>query len=457
MVKIKSCRRGTFAYDPEDIVQGRSLDLYSEYSEAEVWAMSLMLRPGDVVVDVGAGIGCHVVAMGGMVGPTGTIHAFEPERHSFHRLCANVTLNNLRNVYCHRSAVGSADGTGLISEVDCSVRGNFGNRRLGTGDPVPVKTVDSLNLPSLKLLKIDTNGSEFDVIDGSKDTIKRCNPYIYMQCERDKFAEAEHRLSGLGYTVFHHTCPMYSVSNAGGNFTNVFRIGDKDIASYLLCGVPEGRECPFPQQPPQKNSKMSIPSNSKGTTSCSLEARKRNKDFDRYLHGRGIDIGGGYDTLVVENGTVDIWDVQQGDATHMRGAATDYDFVYSSHCLEHILEVDVALENWCRILKPGGHLFFAVPDFDLYEKKLWPSRFNHDHKSTFSMTRTREEIGRGTHYNIRADIVPVLKKHGVTVLEVRLEDDKYDRTLPDTVDQTAYPHHAQAQIVVVGRKKKGRK
>jgi len=42
------------------------------------------------------------------------------------------------------------------------------------------------------------------------------------------------------------------------------------------------------------------------------------------------------------------------------------DLIYVSHCLEHLDIVDVpkALEEWCRVIKPGGTLRLAVPDFE---------------------------------------------------------------------------------------------
>ena len=58
-------------------------------------------------------------------------------------------------------------------------------------------------------------------------------------------------------------------------------------------------------------------------------------------------------------------DLADGDAMLMRGVEPDsYDFVHSSHCLEHMLDPTVALENWIRICKKGGRLV-TVPDEDL--------------------------------------------------------------------------------------------
>src|SRR5262245_49806129 len=109
-------------------------------------------------------------------------------------------------------------------------------------------------------------------------------------------------------------------------------------------------------------------------TSKSQPHREARGDFDKYLKGNGIDIGAGHDVLVVKEGTVRAWDVPDGDAQLMAGVADEsFDFVYSSHCLEHLDSVPEALKNWVRILKPGGHLYFIVPDYILYEKMCWPS------------------------------------------------------------------------------------
>jgi SAM-dependent methyltransferase len=188
-----------------------------------------------------------------------------------------------------------------------------------------------------------------------------------------------------------------------------------------------------------------------GATTAARELRLRNGDFERYLRGNGIDIGPGGDCLVVPDGTVVAFDQGQGDAQSMAGVPdASFDFVYSSHCLEHLADPAGALAQWCRLVKPGGILYLVVPDWSLYEKEQWPSRFNSTHRHTFSLEKSRDELGRTDHHHIHADIVPVLRRCGMEPLDIRLEDERYDHGLPPSVDQTLTD--ALAQICVIARK-----
>lgn len=170
----------------------------------------------------------------------------------------------------------------------------------------------------------------------------------------------------------------------------------------------------------------------------------------RLLQGHGIDIGCGPDPLWP---TVVRWDWEQGDAQYL-GVLEDetFDYVYSSHCLEHMVHVTQALLNWVRVLKPGGYLYVVVPDWALYEKRRWPSQFNGDHKHTFSLTDGRETVGRDNHFDVFADLVPLLRGLGCDVLTVRLEDHGYNYELGPEVDQTM--GEAVAQICIIAQKRK---
>ncbi len=115
----------------------------------------------------------------------------------------------------------------------------------------------------------------------------------------------------------------------------------------------------------------------------------------KYFKGDGVDIGGKPDPLLLykelfpKMKSVKTWDLEDGDAQFMAGVPDNhFDFVHSSHCLEHLVDPQEGLRNWLRILKPDGFMIVTVPDEDLYEQGIFPSTFNADHKWTFTTYKT---------------------------------------------------------------------
>ena len=121
------------------------------------------------------------------------------------------------------------------------------------------------------------------------------------------------------------------------------------------------------------------------TTRC-RDRRVREGFFDKYCQGEGLDVGYGGDVITP---TAAGWDLRNGDAQYLSGVEDEsFDFVYSSHCIEHMQNVRVALQNWFRVVKPGGYLLLYLPHRDLYEKQTkLPSLFNPDHKHMFLLGR----------------------------------------------------------------------
>lgn len=88
-----------------------------------------------------------------------------------------------------------------------------------------------------------------------------------------------------------------------------------------------------------------------GETSKAKSRRLREGFYETYLCGNGLDIGFGGD-LVVPNARG--WDFEQGDAQYLTGLEDEqFDFVYSSHTLEHLQDPATALQNWYIVLKKG--------------------------------------------------------------------------------------------------------
>ena len=224
--RLTHARYGLCLYNRNDLYIGRSIEQYGEFSEGECDLFRQLLRPGAVLVEAGANIGAHTLALSQIAGPTGRVIAFEPQRVIFQTLCANVALNSLLNVDCRWQAVGATAGTLLVPALDYEKENNFGGLGLGDhqrGASVPVTTIDSLKLERCDFIKADVEGMELDVLRGAADTIRRFRPLLYLENDRREKSPAllSHLLES-GYRVYWHLPPMYNPLNYYGNAANIF-------------------------------------------------------------------------------------------------------------------------------------------------------------------------------------------------------------------------------------------
>ena len=143
-----------------------------------------------------------------------------------------------------------------------------------------------------------------------------------------------------------------------------------------------------------------------------------------YFQGYGIDIGCGKD-LVSPN--AEPFDLEHGNAQNIlkHKKINGFDFVHSSHCLEHMQDPKDALEAWWAILKPGGYFIIVVPDEDLYEQSIWPSKYNQDHKATFTL-KDKSEPWSPVSYNLKT-LIKALPK--AEIISESLQDKGYNYEL----------------------------
>lgn len=190
---------------------------------------------------------------------------------------------------------------------------------------------------------------------------------------------------------------------------------------------------------------------------CSKSIVRRLHDsrfIRKYFCGDGIDIGGAPDPLKLYielfplMRSVRTWDIIDGDAQKLNSIGDEmYDFVFSSHCLEHLNDPLESLQSWMRVTKPLGYLIFIVPDEDLYEQGVFPSTFNKDHKHTFTIGKTKSWSPKSI------DILRLLTALGPVAAIERIEllDATYRYNLPRS-DQTITPI-GEGAIEVVIRKR----
>src|SRR5437867_3185244 len=84
--------------DPTDSVVSPTLRHFGVFEPFETQLVQQMVRPGDVVLDVGANIGYYTLIFAELVGEQGHVYAFEPDPRNFAFLAKNVHSNRYRNV-----------------------------------------------------------------------------------------------------------------------------------------------------------------------------------------------------------------------------------------------------------------------------------------------------------------------------------------------------------------------
>lgn len=225
-IALKRCRHGWFMFNRNDKFVGRSLDRYGEWCQPELEILTPLLRPGRVVLDIGAFIGSHTVYFAQQVGPRGRVYAFEPQRHAFQMLCGNVALNALTNVTCLPYVIGKETGVRRLGELSQTIAENFGGTQalvVPAGEPTRTVRVDDLELPRCDVMKIDVEGMELDVLAGAGGTIERCKPMIY--CENNRAERSGQILSELmrhGYKIWWHILSYYNPNNYFAEKENIF-------------------------------------------------------------------------------------------------------------------------------------------------------------------------------------------------------------------------------------------
>ena len=236
LTELKDCSDRRMLFLKRDQYITRSLDLYGEFSELEARAFDQLLRANDVVVEAGANIGAHTVHIAKLVGARELVLAFELQRVIHELLCANVALNELFHVRPYRAALGRDVGNIKVPIVDYAGEINFGGISLSqssAGEDVPLLALDSIALPSLRMLKVDVEGMEAEVLSGARQTITKLRPILYVENDRRGHSEGLIRLiEELGYNMLWHQPRLFNP----GNFANIQQNVFGGIVSInLLC------------------------------------------------------------------------------------------------------------------------------------------------------------------------------------------------------------------------------
>jgi FkbM family methyltransferase len=189
-------------------------------------AMRQLIRPGDVVLDVGAHIGIFSVFAAGLVGLKGAVYAFEPVPDTYWRMLATLVLNRRENVTAIPKAIGDKVGTVRMNlfEPEHSGWNTLGKPLMLTPEGRRVRPLDSINVVSdtldnfcaevgidrVNFLKVDVEGFEkFVFLGASRLLSDRRVDFICFEISRDPLLgagvkpwEVFETLESYGYLVY---------------------------------------------------------------------------------------------------------------------------------------------------------------------------------------------------------------------------------------------------------------
>ncbi|MBT9099542.1 FkbM family methyltransferase [Methylovulum psychrotolerans] len=159
-------------------------------SVIDLWCYRYKPQPGDVVVDIGAGIGDDVVIFSKLVGDNGLVIAIEAHPITYRCLLKTIQVNGLGNVVAINSAVSDNDGDVLISNEANYLSNTI--QSCNSGTHIKAELFDSIaikyNLKNIKLMKMNIEGAEIPAIRGMNDILNKIENIVVechdFKCER---------------------------------------------------------------------------------------------------------------------------------------------------------------------------------------------------------------------------------------------------------------------------------
>jgi FkbM family methyltransferase len=233
MLEFYKCRHGRLGHFSLDTTIGASLCRYGEWAESEIFLLSKIVQSGDTILDIGANVGTHSLAFSRIVGPRGTVISFEAQHRIYELLAMNLMMNGLFSALSLNVLVGARTDVVMIPTVSPTRSTNFGGisfKDIEPGNPndsirlpIAMITVDTLNLKSCELMKVDVEGMEMDVFKGASKTVEKFRPAIYFEQTGGKaLGEISNYFCQLSYSMFWHVANPYNANNFLKDSHNIF-------------------------------------------------------------------------------------------------------------------------------------------------------------------------------------------------------------------------------------------
>lgn len=193
-------------------IRAKSTDLMAF---TNVWLLHEYYKPGfeindnDTIIDIGAHAG-YFALYAAQFCRTGRILCFEPVKGNFDLLVENMHNNRLTNVTCHNIAVSNQNKPIRIylDETDQAAHGvhRIGKTHIESDATTLSEIVDTNNIKQVHFLKLDCEGSEYDIFQATPDRYfekikKICLEYHALKSDHSLLEQLKNRLSSLNFQI----------------------------------------------------------------------------------------------------------------------------------------------------------------------------------------------------------------------------------------------------------------
>jgi FkbM family methyltransferase len=159
----------------------------TRWFEKEIDFIYRLAEPGMLALDIGANIGVYSLPLAKLIGPHGTLIAYEPSEENRQHLLRAQTLNRVRNIEISHFGLSNFCGKGLLQLKES---GELHQMVGAQNDSTPTETIQVSTLdaeakkhqwPQVDFIKLDAEGQESAILEGATDFLDRYSPLVMFE------------------------------------------------------------------------------------------------------------------------------------------------------------------------------------------------------------------------------------------------------------------------------------
>lgn len=209
---------------------GRGIFLYRENIEPLLKFGYKLIKRDDFVIDGGANQGVFTLAFAKNVGKNGKVIAVEPFQYCIDQIKNNAKINKFKNIYIEKLCLYNEEKKMKIDYSDgigsASIVRKFG-KQIELIRTIKIDSIEKkYKLKKIDFIKLDIEGAEFKALLGAKRVLKKFNPILSIECERNDFTKLNNFLKKFDYMPY--------LFDKHGSLNKVSRIFKKEACLLFI-------------------------------------------------------------------------------------------------------------------------------------------------------------------------------------------------------------------------------